>query len=107
MRMDSIVKFYSATARKYDPRTHQYIGESVEIAELPANVTDVGTNRSVQVLGNLNANGKVVRTYEEPPAKWDYLLIDGHVTHYRLQTQRKPLKLYTLIVGEDNGTAKG
>lgn len=106
MRMDSILKFYSATARKYDPRTHQYIGESVEIAELSANVTDVGTDRSVQVLSNLNANSRVVRTYEEPPANWDYCLIDGHVTKYRLVTQRKPLKLFTLIVGEDNGTAK-
>ncbi|MBM6954627.1 hypothetical protein H5971_02965 [Lactobacillus coleohominis] len=106
MRMDSIVSFYSATGRKYNPHTHQYEGETKMVVELPANVTDVGTDRSVQVLGNLNANSKVVRTYEEPPAKWDYLLIDGHVTHYRLQTQRKPLKLFTLIVGEDNGGTK-
>lgn len=103
VRMDSLVRFYSATARKYNPRTHQYEGNTEMIAELPANVTDVGTDRSVQVLGNLNANSRVVRTYEEPPTKWDYVLIDGHVTHYRLQTIRKPLKLYTLIVGEDNG----
>lgn len=107
VRMDSLVCFYSATNRKYNPRTHQYEGGPEMVAELPANVTDVGTDRSVQVLSNLNANSRVVRTYEEPPANWDYCLIDGHVTKYRLVTQRKPLKLFTLIVGEDNGTAKG
>ena len=107
MRMDSIVSFYSATGRKYNPHTHQCEGETKMVAKLSANVTDVGTDRSVQVLSNINANSRVVRTYEEPPANWDYCLIDGHVTKYRLVTQRKPLKLFTLIVGEDNGTAKG
>lgn len=101
--MDSIVQFYSTRDRKYNPHTSRYEGGTELVDELEANVTDVGTDRSAQILGNLNANSKVIRTYEEPPANWDYVIIDGHVTHYRLQTQRKPLKLFTLIVGEDNG----
>ena len=101
--MDSIVKFYSSSDRRYNPHTSKYEGEERLVNELVANVTDIGTDRSVQVLGNLNANSKVIRTYNEPPAKWDYVQIDGHVTKYRLQTSRKPQKMYTLIVGEDNG----
>ncbi len=103
MRMDSIVEFHLLEKAHYDPHQHGYVDGEDQVTKLPANVTDVGTDRSSQVLGNLNANSKVVRTYEKPPAKWDYLLIDGHVTKYRLVTQRKPLKLFTLIVGEDNG----
>lgn len=103
MRMDSIVEFHTLEKAHYDPHKHGYVDGEDTVIKTPANVTDVGTDRSAQVLGNLNANSKVVRTYEEPPAKWNYLLIDGHVTKYRLVTQRKPLKLFTLIVGEDNG----
>lgn len=103
MIFDSNVTFYNAATRKYNPKTHKYEGNPEKVGEIYANVTDVGTDRSVQVLGNLNANSRVIRSYEEPPASWDYCLIDNHVTKYRLQTSRKPLKLFTLIVGEDNG----
>ena len=62
--------------------------------------------RQAQVLGNLKINSKVIRTYEDIPVQWDYLMIDGHITQYRLITQRQPLKLHTLIVGENNGAVK-
>lgn len=103
MVFDSKVVFYSAKGRKYNPKTSKYEGEVKEVGSIYASVTDVGTNRSVQVLGNLNANDKIIRSYNEPPAEWDYCLIDNHVTKYKLITKREPLKLFTLIVGENNG----
>lgn len=103
MVFDSEVVFYNAEERKYNPKTHKYEGGPKEVGRVYANVTDVGTNRSVQILGNLNANDKVIRTYDEPPAKWDYCLINGHVTRYEITTRRDNLKLITLVVGENNG----
>ncbi|MBB1086375.1 hypothetical protein [Limosilactobacillus fastidiosus] len=97
------IRFYSKAERKYNPRTHQYEGEPKLVDSIPANVTDVGTNRSVQLFGNYNQNSKVVRTIKEPPSVWDYVMIDNHGAKYVLQTSRKPLKYYTLIVGESNG----
>jgi len=103
MIFDHKVYFYSKSDRKYNPRTHQYEGEPKLVDSMSANVTDVGTNRSVQLFGNYNQNSKVVRTIKEPPSIWDYVTIDNHDPKYVLQTSRKPLKYYTLIVGESNG----
>ena len=103
MLFDHYAYFYSKAERKYNPHTHGYEGETKLVDSMPANVTDVGTNRSVQLFGNYNQNSKVVRTIKEPPANWDYMTIDNHDPKLVLQTSRKPLKYYTLIVGESNG----
>lgn len=102
MIFDHKVYFYNKSARKYNPHTHQYDGDPKLIDSMVANVTDVGTNRSVQLFGNYNENSKVVRTVKEPPANWDYVMIDNHDPKLVLQTSRKPLKYFTLIVGESN-----
>ena len=52
MLFDHYAYFYSKAERKYNPHTHQYEGEIKLIDSMPANVTDVGTNRSVQLFGN-------------------------------------------------------
>lgn len=103
MIYDHKVRFYSKKDRKYNPHTHEYEGGIKEVGSLLANVTDLGTNRSVQLFGNYNQNSKVVRTIKEPPANWDYMTIDNHDPKLVLQTLRKPLKYFTLIVGESNG----
>ena len=103
MILDHKVYFYSKAKKKYNPHTSKYEGETKLVDSMPANVTDVGTNRSVQLFGNYNQNSKVVRTVKEPPTNWDYLMIDNHDPKLALQTSRKPLKYYTLIVGESNG----
>lgn len=102
MLFDHYAYFYSKAERKYNPHTHQYEGKPEVIDSMVANVTDVGTNRSVQLFGNYNENSKVVRTIKEPPANWDYVMIDNHDPKLVLQTSRKPLKYFTLIVGESN-----
>jgi hypothetical protein len=103
MIFDHKAYFYSKSERKYNPHTHKYEGDTQLIDSMMANVTDVGTDRSIQLFGNYNENSKVVRTTKEPPANWDYVMIDNHDPKFVLKTSRKPLKYFTLIVGESNG----
>lgn len=102
MRFDHVIKFYDKSERHYDPKTHGYVGGEKLVSMLHGNVTDVGTVKSVQLFGDYKQNSLVIRLYAAPP-KWSYLTIDDGTQKYVLQTMRKPLKLFTLIVGESNG----
>lgn len=102
MRFDHVIKFYDKSERHYDPKTHGYVGGEKLVSILHGNVTDVGTVKSVQLFGDYKQNSLVIRLYAAPP-KWSYLTIDDGTQKYVLQTMRKPLKLFTLIVGESNG----
>ena len=102
MRFDHIIKFYDKFERHYDPKTHGYVGGERLVSALHGNVTDIGTVKSVQLFGDYKQNSLVIRLYAAPP-KWSYLTIDDGTQKYVLQTMRKPLKLFTLIVGESNG----
>ena len=102
MRFDQVIKFYDKSERHYDPKTHGYVGGEKLVSALHGNVTDVGTVKSVQLFGDYKQNSLVIRLYTAP-SKWSYLTIDDGKQKYVLQTMRKPLKLFTLIVGESNG----
>ena len=106
MRLTNEVKFYNQTERHYNPNTSQYEGGEMLVDTVMANVTDVGTNRSVELFGKYDANSKVVRLIEPIDKVWSYLTIDDDSTRYVLQTTRQPLKNTTLIVGERNVTSK-
>lgn len=106
MRLTNEVKFYDQTERRYNPNTSQYEGGETLVATVMANVTDIGTNRSNELFGKLDANSKVVRMVEPVKFVWSYLTIDDDSTHYVLQTDRRPLKNATLIVGETNVQSK-
>lgn len=94
MRMDSVVRFYQEGRRSGDVKL---------VAEDMANVTDVGIDRSANVLGNINQRSLVVRTLHPLEISFSYLTIDDGDKRYRLTTKRQPLKGNTLIVGEDIG----
>lgn len=102
MIFDRKVIFISKANRRYNPKTHSYEGKPTQSRAYRANITDVGTNRSAQVLGNYKQKAKVVRLTKEPPKEWDYLKMDGDDSAYVLETDHKPLKYFTLIVGESN-----
>lgn len=102
MRFDHVIKFYDKSERHYDPKTHGYVGGEKPVSVLHGNVTDVGTVKSVQLFGDYKQNSLVIRLYAAP-SKWSCLTIDDGKQKYVLQTMRKPLKLFTLIVGESNG----
>lgn len=103
MRYDKIITFYTSGDRRYDPKAHGYVGGAKQVGVVLANVTDLGTDRSAQVLGNIDTKAKVIRLIAPAPDKWDWLTIGDDGPKYRLTTSRVVLKGNTLIVGEDNG----
>lgn len=103
VRYDKLVTFYAAGDRHYDPKTHGYVGGPKMVGTILANITDLGTDRSAQVLGNIDTKAKVIRLIAPAPDKWDWLTIGNDGPKYRLTTSREVLKGNTLIVGEDNG----
>lgn len=104
MRKTQIIKFYYQDENSYDPYSDEDTpAEPKLVAKRYANVTDVGTNRLVELFSKLNQNAKVVRLDAPVNELWSYLTIDDCPTKYRLETYRKPLKGTTLIVGETSG----
>lgn len=103
MRYDQTAAFYEKGQRRYNPRTSTYEGGAQEIATIECNVTDLGTNRQVQLLGALKQGQKVVRLQTRPPEKWSFLVLSNdNDKHYILTTALDTLKGYTLIVGEQS-----
>src|SRR5699024_1693182 len=104
MRKTQIIKFYFQDENGYDPYSDEDTpAEPKLVAKRYANVTDVGTNRLVELFSKLNQNAKVVRLDAPVNELWSYLTIDDGSIKYRLEIQRQHLKGTTLIVGEDNG----
>ena len=101
MLLNSEITFWSEDD-SYNPKTHEY-GETKKVAVFMANVTDLGTNRSVELFGTYDSTAKVIRMVEPINEPWSYLTIGDSQIHYILQTARKPLQNATLIVGETNG----
>jgi len=100
MRFNNNVKFYSEEAEHYDPTSGEWVGGEKLAAEVIANVTGLGTNRSSQLFGDVNTQAKVIRMVRPVGAVWSYCLIDDDTTKYVQMTARDPLKAHTLIVGE-------
>ena len=103
MRFDNNVKFYSESEEHYDPSVGDYVGGSELVHEAIANVTDVGTDRSQAVFGDVNSRQQVIRLACPVGVSWAYCLIDDDTTEYIQTTMRNPLKAHTLIVGERHG----
>ena len=103
MIFDRYVTFHDKSNRKYDPKQHKYVGDDTKVVKLRANVTDLGTEKSVQLFGDYKHRALVIRLTKDPPEKWSYLTLDGDSKKYVLNTMRTPLKYYTLIVGESDG----
>lgn len=104
MRKTQIIRFYFQDENGYNPYAEEDTITSPKlVAQRYANVTDVGTNRLVELFSRLDQNAKVVRLDSPVNNTWSYLTIDEGSIKYRLETQRQPLKGTTLIVGEDNG----
>lgn len=104
MRKTQIIRFYFQDENGYNPYAEEDTITSPKlVAQRYANVTDVGTNRLIELFSKLDQNAKVVRLDAPINEAWSYLTIDNGSIKYRLETQRQPLKGTTLIVGEDNG----
>lgn len=100
MRCDTDVTFIkSSETSHYDSDLGEWIEDEPERTTVSANVTDLGTNRSVTLFGSIKQGAKVIRTqplFEVP--EWDVIEINGK--SYQLTTDRQPLERNTLIVEE-------
>ncbi|WP_333603540.1 hypothetical protein [Lactobacillus acetotolerans] len=100
MIFNHVINFY-IDDDEYNPDTGEYGGGSDNpVLTKMANVTDVGTDKTVQIFGNYKQKSKTIRFIQPINVKWDYLTIDESRVKYALQIDRKPLKNATLIVGE-------
>lgn len=100
MRFDTLVSFYDESRKHYDPSTHGYVGGIDFLGSCMANVTDIGTNRAIQLFGKFDVNSLVIRVPELPYQNWAFVTVGNSETKYRLQTMRQTQKMATLIVGE-------
>ena len=100
MRYDTSITFIKdSTDSHYDPDLGEWVEDEPTATVTDANVTDLGTDRSVALFGSIKQGAVVIRT--QPLfiiPKWDTIEIDGK--SYRLTTDRQPLDRNSLIVEE-------
>ena len=99
MRLNHEVTFYYAGDKTYDPVTSTYSPNVTQVTTRMASVTDTGTNRTIELFGNLDTRTQVVRIVEPVGYKWTYLTIDGGSDKYAPITETEPLQNTTIIVG--------
>lgn len=97
--VDEITFVKNSSDSHYDPESGEWItGEPVRTTEL-VNVTDLGTERSVKLFGDIRQGAKVIRTmplFILP--KFDSIEIEGKT--YKDITLREPSGRNSLIVQE-------
>ena len=76
MRYDTEVNFVAEIDGYYDPDLGEYINSTKDSKLKMANVTDLGTNRSKTLFGDIKQGAKVIRLLRRYNDKWDYVVID-------------------------------
>lgn len=77
MKYNEPVIFIKETGSKYNPDTGVYDEPIKHKNKKRANVTDLGTDRSVKLFGDIKEGAKVVRLLRPYNKAWDYLIIGG------------------------------
>lgn len=107
MRYDTKVLFIkNGEGSYYDPDLGEWIEDEPTVTATDANVTDLGTNRSVALFGSIKQGAVVIRT--QPlfiVPKWDTIEIGDK--SYQLTTARQPLDRNSLIVEEVVASGQG
>lgn len=96
---DEITFVKKGTGSQYDPDLGEYVEDEPTKTSTIANVTDLGTDRSVTLFGSIKQGAKVIRTmplFVVP--EWDYIKVKDKT--YQLTTERVPSRRHTLIVEE-------
>lgn len=101
MRYDTVVTFHNETD-KYDANKGEHVTLDDSFTAL-ANVTDIGTNRAMELFGALDTENLVLRLMAPVVNSWSYLTFYSSNQRYVRVTTRTPLKGNTLIVGESHG----
>ncbi len=96
---DEITFVKDSRESKYDPDLGEWVDGEAKRTETVANVTDLGTERSVKVFGDIREGAKVIRTmplFSLP--EFDHIEIDGKT--FKETTGRNPSGRHNLIVQE-------
>lgn len=100
MRYDKKIVFVIETGGEYDPELGEHIEPAIVKTEKMANITDLGTERSKVLFGDVKQGAKVVRLLRPYLKKWDYALIGND--KYKIVTGRQLRLKNTFILQEVN-----
>ena len=100
MRYDASITFIKdSTESHYDPNLGEWVHGEPSATITDANVTDLGTNRSMALFGDIRQGAKVIRTmplFVVP--EYDHILYEGKT--YKDVTTRTPALRNSIIVQE-------
>lgn len=82
----------------YDPELGEHVPSVSILDRERVNLTDLGTDRSKTLFGDINEGAKVIRLLRPYNKSWDYVVIDGKT--YELTTQRDTRLRDGIIVQE-------
>ena len=98
MRYDKRIYFIRKSQEEYDPIKGEWVGGATYAVPKMANVTDLGSERSVAMFGNVMEDALTVRLLNRYREPFDTVRIDG--THYSVIKDLKLRHKQTLIVKE-------
>lgn len=104
MRYDTEVTFIIEKGGYYDPELGEHVEPILEETIKLANVTDLGTNRSKVLFGDIKQGAKVIRLLRPYTKEWDYVLIFNKLRSktekFEIITERNLRLKNTFIVQE-------
>lgn len=62
---------------EYDPMIGEHVEQDAEEVIVPANVTDIGMDRSVELFGDFGKEVYIARLDHIPDFQYDYVLYEG------------------------------
>ncbi|MGX7202390.1 hypothetical protein BCR22_07375 [Enterococcus plantarum] len=98
MRYNTKVTFVTEKNGYYDPEIGEHIEPSKTEKTKRVNMTDLGTDRSVKIFGEIDESAKVIRLLRPYNKKWDYVMIDNR--RFELVTKRSLPQKNTFILKE-------
>lgn len=99
MRYEQTIVFVKEGESYYDPDKHGYVEKPETREQASANVTDLGTNRSVQLFGDIKQGAKVIRLYPSFDVP-DFDYIEYMKKTWEVITSKQPLNRHDLIIQE-------
>ena len=98
MRYDKRIYFIRKSQEEYDPIKGEWVGGATYAVPKMANVTDLGSERSVAMFGNVMEDALTVRLLNRYREPFDTIRIDN--VHYSVIKDLKLRCKQTLIVKE-------
>ena len=104
MRYDTEVTFVIEKDGYYDPELGEHVDPTIDEKNKHANVTDLGTDRSKALFGDIKEGAKVIRLLRPYTKEWDYVLIFNKLRNktekFEIITERNLRLKNTFIVQE-------